>query len=69
MDVWTLNVGDDDRERAPDITERRKTDILCMQDARWKVRKARSIESGFKLFYHSAERKREGKGIILKEQY
>lgn len=48
---------DNDRERAPDITERRKTDILFMQDAMWKVRKARSIESGFKLFYHSAERK------------
>ncbi|XP_065672208.1 uncharacterized protein LOC136090032 [Hydra vulgaris] len=67
----TLNVGSmtgKGRELA-DATERRKLDILCVQETRWKGSKARSIGGGFKLFYHGVDRKRNGVGVILKEEF
>ncbi|KAK3556527.1 hypothetical protein QTP70_009074 [Hemibagrus guttatus] len=52
--IGTLNVGTmtgKGRELA-DVMERRKVDILCVQETRWKGSKARSIGAGFKLFYY-----------------
>ncbi|XP_065668149.1 uncharacterized protein LOC136088372 [Hydra vulgaris] len=45
-----------------DAIERRKLNILCIQETRWKSSKARSIGGGFKLFYHGVDRKRNGVG-------
>ncbi|KAK3522013.1 hypothetical protein QTP70_021391 [Hemibagrus guttatus] len=58
--IGTLNVGTmtgKGRELA-DMMERRKVDILCVQETRWKGSKARSIGAGFKLFYYGVEVKR-----------
>ncbi|XP_051775304.1 uncharacterized protein LOC127525948 [Erpetoichthys calabaricus] len=52
-----------------DMMERRKVDILCVQETKWKGSKARWIGGGFKLFYHGVDGRRNGVGIILKEQY
>ncbi|KAK3530856.1 hypothetical protein QTP70_002887 [Hemibagrus guttatus] len=49
--------------------ERRKVDILCVQETRWKGGKARSIEAGFKLFYYGVYSKRNGVGVVLKEEF
>ncbi|KAK3544187.1 hypothetical protein QTP86_008290 [Hemibagrus guttatus] len=49
--------------------ERRKVDILCVQETRWKGSKARSIGAGFKLFYHGVDSKRNGVGVVLKEEF
>ncbi|XP_065662896.1 uncharacterized protein LOC136085511 [Hydra vulgaris] len=43
--------------------------MLCLQETRWKDNKARSIGGGFKLFYHGVDRKRNGVGVILKEEF
>ncbi|KAK3566932.1 hypothetical protein QTP86_005597 [Hemibagrus guttatus] len=51
-----------------DMMERRKVDILCVQETRWKGSKARSIGAGFKLFYYGADSKRNGVGVVLKEE-
>ncbi|KAJ8347031.1 hypothetical protein SKAU_G00284320 [Synaphobranchus kaupii] len=51
------------------MMERRKIDILCVQETRWKGSKARNIERGYKLFYHGVDRRRNGVGVILKEEY
>ncbi|XP_065642811.1 uncharacterized protein LOC136074421 [Hydra vulgaris] len=51
-----------------DAMERRKLDILCVQETRWKGSKARSIGGGFKLFYHGVDGKRNGVGVIPKEE-
>ncbi|KAK2920592.1 hypothetical protein Q8A73_000077 [Channa argus] len=48
---------------------RRKVDILCVQETRWKGSKARSLGAGFKLFYHGSDRRRNGVGVILKEEF
>ncbi|KAI5625632.1 hypothetical protein C0J50_14846 [Silurus asotus] len=52
-----------------DIMERRKVDILCVQETKWKGSKARNVGGGFKLFYHGIDGKRNGVGVILKEEY
>ncbi|KAK3558744.1 hypothetical protein QTP86_028028 [Hemibagrus guttatus] len=51
-----------------DMMERRKVDILCVQETRWKGSKARSIGAGFKLFYYGVDSKRNGVGVVLKEE-
>ena len=49
-----------------DMMERRKFDIICVQETRWKGNKAREIEGGYKLFYSGAnDRGRNGVGIGL----
>lgn len=68
--VGTLNVGTmtgKGRELA-DMMERRNVDILCIQETRWKGSKARSIGGGLKLFYHGVDGRRNGVGIMLKEE-
>ncbi|KAE8288310.1 hypothetical protein D5F01_LYC12175 [Larimichthys crocea] len=67
--VGTLNVGTmtgKGRELV-DMMQRRKVDILCVQETRWKGSKARSLGAGFKLFYRGVDRKRNGVGVILEE--
>ncbi|KAK3537270.1 hypothetical protein QTP70_007006 [Hemibagrus guttatus] len=67
----TLNVGTmtgKDRELA-DMMERRKVDILCVQETRWKGSKAHSIGAGFKLFHYGVDSKRNGVGVVLKEKF
>lgn len=49
------------------LMEKRRVDILCVQEAKWKGSKARNIGSGFKFFNCSADGKRNGVGVILKE--
>ncbi|KAK3530077.1 hypothetical protein QTP86_011723 [Hemibagrus guttatus] len=49
--------------------ERRKVDILCVQETRWKGSKARSIGAGFKLFYYGVDSKRNAVGVVLKEEF
>ena len=51
------------------MMERIKVDILCMQETRWKDSKARNIGGGYKFFYHGVDGKRNGEGVILKEEY
>ncbi|KAK3553084.1 hypothetical protein QTP86_031352, partial [Hemibagrus guttatus] len=69
--IGTLNVGTmtgKGRELA-DMMERRKVDILCVQETRWKGSKAGSIGAGFKLFYYGVDSKRNGVGVVLKEEF
>ncbi|KAK3541246.1 hypothetical protein QTP86_016915 [Hemibagrus guttatus] len=69
--IGTLNVGamtGKGRELA-DMMERRKVDILCAQETRWKGSKARSVGAGFKLFYYGVDSKRNGVGVVLKEEF
>lgn len=51
------------------MIQKRKVDIRCVQETRWKGRRARSLGVGFKLFYHGMDRKRNGVGVVLKEEF
>ena len=48
---------------------KRKVDILCVQETRWKGSKARNIGDGCKIVYHGEDGRRNGVGVILKEDY
>ncbi|KAK6756255.1 hypothetical protein RB195_014575 [Necator americanus] len=66
----TLNVGTlsgRSRELA-DSLRKRRVDICCIQEARWKGSKARELGDGYKLIYHSTSN-RNGVGIILNESF
>ena len=49
-----------------DIMERRRVDILCVQETKWKGSKARDIGCGYKLFYHGVDGRRNGVEVILR---
>ncbi|KAK3516413.1 hypothetical protein QTP70_010742 [Hemibagrus guttatus] len=68
--IGTLNgtITGKGRELA-DMMERRKVDVLCVQETRWKGSKAHSIGAGFKLFYYGVDSKRNGVGVVLKEEF
>ncbi|KAK3575637.1 hypothetical protein QTP86_031594, partial [Hemibagrus guttatus] len=51
------------------MMERRKVDILCVQETSWKGSKTHSIGAGFKLFYYGVDSKRNGVGVVLKEEF
>ena len=69
--VGTLNVDTmtgKGRELA-DMMLKRKVDILCVQETKWKGSKARNIGDGCKIFYHGEDGRRNGVGVILSEEY
>ena len=43
-------------------------DILCLQETKWKWSKARNIGSGCKLFYNRDDGRKNGIGIVVKEE-
>lgn len=51
------------------MMERKEVDMFCVQETKWKGSKAKHIGDGFKLFYHNVDGKRNGVGVILKEEY
>ena len=68
--VGTLNIGTMTgraRELA-DMMERRNVDILCLQETKWKGSKARNIGGGCKIFYNGADGRKNGIGIVLREE-
>ena len=50
------------------MMERRNVDILCLQETKWKGSKARNIGGGCKLFYNGADKRKNGIGIVVREE-
>ena len=68
--VGTLNIGTmtgRGRELA-DMMEQRNVDILCLQETKWKGSKARNIGGGCKLFHKGADGRKNGIGIVVREE-
>ena len=68
--VGTLNIGmmtGRVRELA-DMMEQRNVDILCLQETKWKGSKARNIGGGCKIFYNGADGRKNGIGIVVREE-
>ena len=68
--VGTLNIGTmTGRERElADLMKQRNVDILCLQEKKWKRSKARNIGGGCKLFYNGADGRKNGIGIVVREE-
>ena len=66
--VGTLNVGTmtGKGREITDLMKRRKVDVLCVQETRWRGDKAKELGDGYKLLYSGANKEsRNGVGIIL----
>ena len=48
---------------------RRKIDIACIQETRWKWAKAREIGEGYKMFYHGYNTKKNGVTIVVGDKW
>ena len=68
--VGTLNIGTmtGRRRELVDVMERRNVDILCLQETKWKGSKARNIGGGCKIFYNGADGRKNGTGIVVREE-
>ena len=51
-----------------DLMERKNINILCLQETKWKRSKARNIGGECKLFYNEADGRKNGRGIVMKEE-
>ena len=56
------------RRELADMMEQRNVDILCLQETKIKRSKARNIGGGCKPFYNGAKGKKNGIGIVVKEE-
>ena len=52
-----------------DPMERRKVNILCVQETRWKGERVRCIGGRYKMWYCGSGNKKSGVGIILKKEH
>jgi len=65
----TINIGTltgRTRELA-DILRRRRVDVACIQETKWKGSKAREIGDGYKLLYHGTRNGRNGIAVVIAE--
>ena len=51
-----------------DVLPRRKADVASVREVKWKGSKTRNIGHGYTLFYNGENSKRNGVGIILREE-
>ena len=68
--VGTLNIETitgRGRELA-DMMERRNVNILCLQEINRKGSKARNIGGGCKLFYNGADERKNGIGLVVRQE-
>ncbi|VDO80849.1 unnamed protein product [Heligmosomoides polygyrus] len=67
--MGTLNVGTMTGRsgEVANLMKRRRIEVLCLQETRWKWAKAKEIGEGVKLFYNGEDTKRNGVEIAVAE--
>ena len=50
------------------MSERRKLEVLCIQETKWKGDRARTMMGGFKLLHAGGDGRSNGVGIFLSEE-
>jgi len=50
------------------VLKRRKVNICCVQETKWKGEKAKEIGEGYKIIYSGRTSTRNGVGVILYEE-
>ncbi|CAK1595770.1 unnamed protein product [Parnassius mnemosyne] len=48
-----------------DVLKRRRVNVACLQETKWKGNKAREIGEGYKFYYCGSDGKRNGVGVVL----
>ena len=67
---WYLKYRNNDWKgrELTDIMKRRNVDILCLRETKWKGSKTRNIGGGCKQCYNRADGRKNGIGIVVKEE-
>ena len=65
---WNVGTMTGKAMEIADVIRRRKVDMACVQEVKWKGSKARNVGHGYKQFYHGDTSNRNGVGIILREE-
>ena len=64
--TWNLGTLTGKCKELMDTLKRRKINIACLQETKWKGEKAREIGEGYKLFYSGGiDNRRNGVGIVV----
>ena len=71
LTVATLKVGTmtGKRREVAYLMERRRVDILCVQETDWKGEKAKCIGGRYEMWFCGSGNKKNGVGIILKKEH
>ena len=51
-----------------DVRQRRRIDIMCVQETKWKGDRSKELGEGYKINYNGAETRRNGVGVIVNEE-
>ena len=65
---WNVGTMTGKAMEIADVLRRRKVDIACVQEVKWKGSKARNVGHGYKLCYHGDTSNINGVGIILRDE-
>jgi hypothetical protein len=65
--TWNVGTLTGRSNELSQILKKRKINICCIQETKWKGSKARNIGNGYKLIYHGQDTRRNGVGIVLDE--
>ena len=65
---WNVGTMTGKAMEIADVLRRRKVDIACVQQVKWKGSKARDVGMATNFFYHGDTSNRNGVGIILGEE-
>jgi exonuclease III len=52
-----------------EVMERRRVDVLCVQETRWRGNGVKMLANGCKLFYSGGSERKNGVGVILSQQW
>nr|XP_049699855.1 craniofacial development protein 2-like [Helicoverpa armigera] len=62
---WNVGTMTGRARELADVLKRRRINVACLQETKWKGTKAREIGEGYKFYYCGSDGKRNGVGIVL----
>ncbi|CAK1593348.1 unnamed protein product [Parnassius mnemosyne] len=62
---WNIGTMTGRGRELADVLKRRRVNVACLQETKWKGNKAREIGEGYKFYYCGSDGKRNGVGVVL----
>ncbi|PZC80720.1 hypothetical protein B5X24_HaOG214121 [Helicoverpa armigera] len=62
---WNVGTMTGRARELAEVLKRRRINVACLQETKWKGTKAREIGEGYKFYYCGSDGKRNGVGIVL----
>lgn len=62
---WNVGTMTGRSRELADVLKRRRINVACLQETKWKGTKAREIGEGYKFYYCGSDGKRNGVGVVL----